>query len=297
MMGRILFLTVLLSVSPVSSPEHARIRVRSNLADSLGITVTNASDQPLELVTEIIKQTYCDGPDPELASLRLLLRLSFTNIGKQRLILERGTKSVPVIRISKTAEDAIAKRFESTINNYIIPADSKAQRVGKNPPLGRFAILAPGQSYNTITEVDVSVPRANPVPSIINPGTHYLQIGVWTWDGTQRDAKVKRRAWQAAGFLWSESVFSKPMSFSVTYQPKPADCRCENAKIRESDAIDIARKRFQALSHATTSYKSDAVPQGCVWQVVFEPTTKHAEKPSFIFIIDRDTGTVLGEFH
>jgi hypothetical protein len=157
-------------------------------------------------------------------------------------------------------------------------------------------ILAPGQKYNTITDVSVSVPRASPVPAIINPGSHYLQIGVWTWNHPQREAKLTRKVWQRQGLLWSKSILSKPMLFKVLSQPKPEDCRCANPNIRESEAIDIAGKRMKVLGRALAAYKSVAVAQGCEWQVVFESNVKDPDRPSFIFIIDKSDGKVLEEF-
>lgn len=296
MTARILFLA-LLSVFATSTRQHAQMRVRSDLVSSSKVARADSGKPRLQLVAEIIKETYCEGPDPDLIPLRLLLQLSFTNVGTQKLILERGSKSVPVIRVSKTAEDAIANRFETTINNYIITGNSKGPKVLKRPPLSSFAILAPGQTYKTITEVSVSVPRADPVPAIkINSGSHYIQVGVWTWDESQREAHVRRKAWQGEGFLWSESVFSKPMLFIVRSQPKPADCRCDNSDITENGAIDIATKRMKASGRILGSYKSVAVRQGCEWQVVFESNVKEPDKPSFIFVIDKSSGKILGEF-
>jgi len=264
-----------------SAHEHAQIRVRSDLPGFSKIATDNSGNPQLQLVTEVTKESYCEGPDPELFTLRLLLRLSFTNVGGQKLILERGSKSVPVIRISKAAEDAIAGRFETTINNYIITSNSKGPNVPKRPPLGGFAVLAPGQSYETSAEISIPVPRANPVPAIINTGSHYLQIGVWTWDESQNEAEVRRTAWQDQGFLWSESVFSKPMPFTVRSQVKPANCLCDNPSIGEMQAINIAVRRLKTLQRASASYRPVAIAQDCEWHVVFESKVKESNEPGF----------------
>jgi hypothetical protein len=296
MTTRILFLLAALSVFAGSAPEYAQLQVRSDVAGSAKIATRSSANPQLQLVTEVIKETYCEGPDPELLTLRLLLRLSFTNVGGQKLILERGGKSVPVIRISKTAEDTIAGRFETTINNYIITSNSKAPNVPKRPPLSGFAILASGQSYETSVEISIPVPRADPLPTIINSGSHYLQVGVWTWDESQSAAGARRKTWQAEGFLWSESVFSKPMLFTVHPQPKPVDCLCQNRSIGESEAINIARARMNVLKRALGSYKPIAITQGCEWHVVFESNAKESDRLRFTFIIDKNSGKVLGEF-
>jgi hypothetical protein len=249
----------------------------------------------LQLVTEIIKQTYCDGPDPELLSLRFLLRLSFTNIGKRQLILERGQKQVPVIRVSKTAENAIVHRFEATINNYIITGNSMAPTSLKIRTFSSLVVLPPGESYRTIAEVSVLVPRANPAPSVINPGHHYLQIGVWTWDESQREAKVIRRKWRKKGILWSQTVESKPMPFTVVPQPNPEDCRCPDPKINQVQAIDIAARKMSMSQQSVSSYSPTAFEQGCEWHVVFSANAKDNNRASLTYVIDKNSGKILVE--
>ncbi len=293
-MARILSLLAVVSVLASGSQQRAQLRLQSYAAGSSTIAISNSGNPQLQLVTEVTKETYCEGPDPELFTLRLLLRLSFTNVGGQRLILERGSKSVPVVRISKTAEDAIASQFETTIDNYVITNNSKAPSVPKAPPLSGFVILATGQTYDTSAEITIPVPRVNPVATIINAGSHYLQVGVWTWDESQNEAEVRRKAWQATGLLWSESVLSRPMPFTVRSQAKPSDCLCEKPSIGESQAINIASRRMNALKGASGSYRPVVVAQGCEWHVVFQSKVK--DEPPFTFVIDKSSGKILGEF-
>lgn len=278
----------------LGSPQRAQLRPQSYTAGS-SITTGNSGNPQLQLATEITKETYCEGPDPELFTLRLLLRLSFTNVGGKRLILERGSKSVPVVKISKTAEDAIASQFETTINNYIITNDSKAETVPQAPPLSGFVILDAGQTYDTSAEITIPVPRAEPVTTFINPGSHQLQIGVWTWDESQKEADVRRKAWESAGFLWSESVLSRPMPFTVLPQAKPSDCLCEKPSVGESQAINIASKRMNAKG-ASGSYRSVVLEQGCEWHVMFLSMVNQSDKPPFTFVIDKKSGKTLVEF-
>lgn len=294
-MARILFLLLVVGVL-TSESQHSQLPLHSYADGYLPIASSHSGDPQVRLVTEVTKETYCEGPDPELLTLRLLLRLSFTNVGGQRLILERGSKSVPLVRISKTAEDAIAGRFETTIDNHIITNNSKAPSVPNAPAISEFVILASGQSYDTSAEITIPVPRVNPVATIINAGSHYLQIGVWTWDESQNEAKVRRKAWQATGFLWSESVMSGPMPFTVRSQAKPSDCLCEKPIIDENQAINIASRRLNALKQASGSYRPVAIAQGCEWYVVLQSKVKESNEPPFTFIIDKSNGKILGEF-
>jgi hypothetical protein len=256
----------------------------------------SADSAKLLLTTKILKEHYCDSPDPDFVTLRLLLRLSFANAGNQKVILQRGGKSVPVARVSKTVEDSVAKRFENTINYTIITSSSEPQKSTARPPLRSFAILSPGETYQTVTEISLPVARSLPMPPGINPGNHHLQIEVSMWDEAESDATLKRKTWMNDGFLWSESILSKPMSFTVRTHPNSEDCNCETAKTPELEAIEIGKARMKRSRRAPASYKSSAVSQGCEWQVVFEPVVKHHNRPSFIFIIDKHNGKVLAEF-
>ena len=167
--------------------------------------------------------------------------------------------------------------------------------MAKRPTLSGFVVLQPGQTYKTIADVNVLVPRANPVSSIIGPGSHYLRIGVWTWDESQEKAKRVRRKWRREGVLWSETILSKPMPFAVVTQPKPEDCYCRNPKINEDQAVNIATRRMNASIRSAIPYRPVAFEQGCEWHVVFEPSDKDANKASLIYIIDKRTGRILEE--
>ncbi len=200
----------------------------------------------LKLTTEILKESYCEGLDPDLVTLRLLLRLSFTNKGSQKVILQRGAKLAPVIKVSTTVEDALTGRFETIINNSIITSDSGLEKLRKRPPLSSFTILSPGEAYETVADVSIPVPRNKPVSSIINSGEHYLQIGVWTWNDSPAEGRQRRGTWIREGFLWSESVLSYPMRFLVRSQPIPADCSCAIAKVDETRATAITTERLKS---------------------------------------------------
>lgn len=78
-------------------PNHA---LRAPVHFSLVAPNTSTpSGVQLALTTEIIKETYCDGPDPDFFTLKILLGLSFQNVGLQRVILQRGGKSLLALRL------------------------------------------------------------------------------------------------------------------------------------------------------------------------------------------------------
>lgn len=292
----IISLVIFLSTCAITRSQHAQMQLRSEIGASVsrkkGVESTN---RQLRLDTEIIKQNYCDGPDPDLLTLRLLIRLSFVNIGKQRIILERGSRHVPLVRISRTPEDAIADRYERSFENYIITANNNASKLPKTLTLSRFVVLQPGESYKSIADIDVPVPRANSVSASVDPGNHYLQIAVWTWDESQRQAKLRRRNWQREGFLWSETIVSEPMPFTVAAQSRAEDCHCRNFNVTEEQAVSLAISHLSGVNGSSNSYHAVSFDQGCEWHVVFEPKVKKANAPSLTYVIDKKTGKILDE--
>lgn len=293
---RVVFLLLLLSLCANTKGRLAPIQPRSEIG-SLASPVrrVESANTELQLVTEIIKQTYCDGPDPELLTLRLLLRLTFTNVGDQRIVLERGSNQVPLVRISKTPEDAIADRVEKTFHNFIITPNERPAKSPNRPTLNRFVFLGSGDSYKSVADVDIPVPRLKPLTASVDPGSHYLQIAVWTWSEPQEKAKRMRRKWRRDGFLWSETILSKPMLFTVVQRPEPEDCRCPNPKINQDQAVDIAARQMSVSKQSVSSYNPIAFEQGCEWHVVFRANGKDSNRASLTYVIDKNSGEVLEE--
>lgn len=259
-----------------------------------GTGVGPPADPQLQLETEIIKQSYCDGPDPDLLTMRLLLRLFFRNSGSKSIILERASNQVSLLRINKTLADAIAGKSEKTVNNYIITGNEHHRAFFPTQPLDGFVVLKPGDTYKTVNDVSISVPRLAPVTAGIDPGSHYLQIAVWAWDQSQAKAEAIRRKWHDKGILWSETILSTPMAFIVPPQPKPEDCRCENSKINRDEALAIAKRQMTPSKVKSSLLKPITFAQGCEWHVILTRRYKGARTIRH-YVIDKNTGIVLEE--
>lgn len=291
---RICLLTTLLTLS--STLILARgldTQLPTGICVALGNQVVPVDPQ-LQLETEIIKQTYCDGPDPDLLTKRLLLRLIFRNLGSKTIILQRGSNQVSLLRINKTLADAMAGKSEKTVNNYIITANEHRGALSTKQPLDGFLVLKSGDTYGTIADVSIAVPRLAHVDAGVDPGSHYLQIAVWTWDQSQAKAEAMRKKWHAKGMLWSETILSTPMPFTVLPQPKPEDCRCDNSKVNRSGALAIAQKQMTSSKVQASLFRSTAFAQGCEWHVILTPRHK-GHRTSRRYVIDKNTGIVLAE--
>ena len=231
---------------------------------------------------------------PDFLTLRILLGLSFQNVGNRSVILQRGSKTTVSVKVSKSVEDALANRFETIIDISTITNGHSRSPRAKKPPLTSFVSLSAGEIYNTITELSLPVPRDKSMHPAITPGSHYLQAEVWTWDEPQSEAEIKRRLWRNEGFLWSDSLLSKPMPFTVQSRSRGEDCDCPSAKVSRLDAIEIAHQRMKALGRSVQSHDSVAVSQACEWQIVLEAEDRNS--PASTFIIDKANGKLLAEF-
>jgi hypothetical protein len=99
---------------------------------------------PLQLTASIINQRYCEeGGDYD--SLGLKLRLRFKNVGDQKIILYKGSKSVIRTTVGPSIEDVESGRLMSDIRfsvykqgGYKIDTPSPGQAFIILPPNGTF---------------------------------------------------------------------------------------------------------------------------------------------------------------
>lgn len=177
----------------------------------------------MRLTTSIRGQKYCRA-DEELDVLQFDLRLKFSNVGNQNIILYKYSDQASRVMVSRSPQDAAAVRFE--INASFTLVTAPAPKNFKRPPFSRlFVILPPGASYQTRTKIGVLLVRgdAKPITGTVAAGEHVLLIEVPTWTGTQRANELRHR-WARRGFLWSEPLISEPMPFKVEKERTVVDC-------------------------------------------------------------------------
>ena len=96
---------------------------------------------------------------------------------------------------------------------------------GLEPPFSdawpnRFYVrLLTGETFDTHGMVAVVIE-----PGKLGPGLHFLQF----WAGASRGSAALedklRKAWQSKGYLWTKSVRSGPVPFTVAAHPKFRKC-------------------------------------------------------------------------
>ncbi len=181
-------------------------------------------ESPLQLTVKIVGSEYC-AADSELDSLRLKVRLIYTNRGKQQLILYKGTPLVSRIIISRNAADAAAKRFE--VNSSLTQLTSAGSKCYQGAAPNRcFILLPPNASFEAETVIGTFVVRgdAREIAGAVKSGNHVLQVEVITWHESDDMAKNLRARWLRYGLLWYEPITSAPAPLAVQQQRNVVDC-------------------------------------------------------------------------
>jgi hypothetical protein len=181
------------------------------------------SKPQLRLTTEILEQSYCSiGRD---ISLQLKLRLRYTNLSDQRLIVYNGHDLFFQTKIRNGAPPGTPSSEVLLLNMRYF--DEELERIDARSPGRVFAKLAPGASFERelITGVGVADASAAPSDTTVRPGTHILQLIVSTWYQSPKLAEKLRQQWQREGFLWSQPLYSVPLKLTIDKPSTTSPCR------------------------------------------------------------------------
>ncbi|MFY9553734.1 MAG: hypothetical protein WAV47_03335 [Blastocatellia bacterium] len=178
-----------------------------------------------QLKVTVLSQQYCKA-DAELDALRLNLGLQFRNIGKDRLILYKGSNRIRRVMISRNLEDAEAKRYE--VNSSLTWVDDgRSQEIDDSVPNQSFIILPPEATYEMETSITLFVVRdeTKEISGAIRPGEHVLQVEVQTFPQRDYNTSELSRKWKPIGFLCYEPILSDPLTFQVEKIRKLSECQ------------------------------------------------------------------------
>ncbi len=191
----------------------------------LTASVGSSPEEPLRLTIEAISSEYCVG-DKDLDSLRLKLRLTYTNRADKPIILYKGSSLVSRISIARSIEDLTERRFE--VNSSITQVTSATRDCSEgSKPSNCFVVLSPNSVYETKTVTGLFVVRddARAFAGAVGSGEHVLQIETATWSGSDQIAQELRSRWRGYGSLWYEAVTSDPMPIKVEKHRKVNRCK------------------------------------------------------------------------
>lgn len=174
----------------------------------------------LELTTDVVNQRYCVG-DADLDGVRLRVKLQYRNVSNRPIILHKSSTTVHgvIVRMSPDGE------IES--NARLSVYSTGPWKLSEASLKKTFVILQPGERYETETVAGIFVTRkeATHIQGAVNAGDHYLQLMIGTWGGTPEVESVLRRKWQSYGLLWTDSITSKPMRFTIAKKRMLRDCQ------------------------------------------------------------------------
>lgn len=175
----------------------------------------------LVLTMEVIDARFCESD-----YLRLRLRLRYFNSGDQSVILYRQSNTIVTYFISKNIDEAERENYEqkySPMQSSVGPSDPVES---ERPNPERFVILKPAASYDTTTQADFPFifDGKSKDASLLRPGSHVLQIRVRTWSEQQDVTISLRERWSGYGYLWTSSIVSRPMTFTIAKHPQLVGC-------------------------------------------------------------------------
>jgi hypothetical protein len=181
------------------------------------------SKPQLQLTAEILEQSYCSiGRD---TSLQLKLRLRYTNLSDQRVIVYNGHDLFFQTKI-RAADSPGTPAAEVLLLNMRY-FDEELERIDARSPGRVFAKLAPGASFERelMTGAGVADDAAASSDTTVRPGPHMLQLIVSTWYQSPKLAEKLRQQWQREGFLWSQPLYSVPRKLTIERPATTSPCR------------------------------------------------------------------------
>ncbi|MBA2733751.1 MAG: hypothetical protein H0U54_12765 [Acidobacteria bacterium] len=192
------------------------------LNDATGL----AQENNLQLTPSIMNQRYC-AVNGNVDALQLTLSLRYTNTGRGKLILYKGNRLFYQMFISRSGEEAAARRNElrTTHSRYF---DEQPEKIVASAPGRVFTILSPGDSYETRQIISVPVTRdgGKGIYNVsIGAGEHVLSVTSSTWYESQKIAQQLRERWRSRGFLWTNPLVSNSINFVVDENRAPIVCQ------------------------------------------------------------------------
>jgi hypothetical protein len=186
----------------------------------------NADDQLLTVVPEILSQQYCYG-DADLFSVRLKLRVKYTNRTDRTLILDKEIgKAWFGVSVARSTEDLAAGKYEynPNIDWFFSDKDQFPKRPSLDQPGPDFTILAPGQTFESNIDTGVFAQYEGPkdVAGSIRSGTHVLQIKLSAWNHPGNPSEFQK-SWRLVGLLLTGEIKTGPMTIVIPPNPSVQD--------------------------------------------------------------------------
>ena len=180
--------------------------------------------RPLQLTAEVIEKKYCSiGPDK--ITLQLKLRVRYSNLGNERLIIYQGHDLFYQIKVRNEAANG-AQPYEVLLLNMHY-FDEEFERIDASSPGKVFEKLAPKKVFERelITGLGVTDRDKDRSSTTVTPGRHTVHIIVSTWYQTPQLAQKLREQWQRKGVLWTQPLTSALVGLVIEKPATAPPCR------------------------------------------------------------------------
>jgi hypothetical protein len=150
-----------------------------------------------------------------------VLSFKFTNTAGKKVILRKFKPVVSRYMVSRSSEDAFARKYE-TDARILIGLEETSTNVEGRLDESQFTLLDVGESYEVTERFSLSYKDDKGKP--LQPGTHLLQVVVPTWYDHGISNIEWREKWRDKGYLWSDSLVSDLMPFLIAKKPTLSEC-------------------------------------------------------------------------
>ena len=188
------------------------------------VTLSAQSPKPLQLTAEVIERRYCS-INPDKITLQLKLRVRYSNLGSDRLIIYQGHDLFYQIKVRNEASPGTQPYEVLLLNMHYF--DEEFERIDASSPGKVFEKLAPKEFFERqlITGLGVTDHDKDRSSTTVKPGQHTLHVIVSTWYQTPQLAEKLRQQWQRKGVLWTQPLSSVPVSLVIEKPAAAPPCR------------------------------------------------------------------------
>ena len=188
------------------------------------LTLFAQSPRPLQLTAEVIEQRYCS-ISPDKITLQLKLKVRYSNLGAERLIIYQGHDLFYQIKVSSDPATETRPYEVLLLNMHYF--DEEFELIDARSPGKVFERLGPREFFERqlFTGLGVTDDHKERSSTTVKPGRHTVHVIVSTWYQTPQLAEKLRQQWQRKGLLWTQPLTSAPVSIVIEKPAAAPPCR------------------------------------------------------------------------
>jgi hypothetical protein len=184
------------------------------------LSIRGNSKPKLHLKAVILESVYCSS-----SNLRLHLRLTFQNTGAVPLLLRKEGFHIGEYLVSRDRGGGRKGKREIEasleVSGFWIMDNMLQDRTFNESP---FVRLAPQASHSIPTDIHLNSIDDIDDPDSLRPGNYLLEVLVNTWFDTRSTATRLQNQYKTEGYLWTKSVMSEPIPFTIAAQKVIKGC-------------------------------------------------------------------------